>query len=174
MLDNSIATTNRTFWNSKAIPYVRETSISIFWVCEYNKLIKINEGILVFADASCLLSTAGLTRWNCWWMHDWGIFSLTKDLTIFGCWLRFIAATSHIHWNRLGLPGVWDSAVTGLPASSLPMPSSVGQSVVILSSPLPCRSCRELQGSRCIACTSTSSSQGFSPRSSTCKWPGHW
>ena len=32
------------------MPYFRETSISFFWVCRYNKLNKFNEGDLVFAD----------------------------------------------------------------------------------------------------------------------------
>jgi hypothetical protein len=50
-LENSIATTQRTLWNSKAMPYFRETWILFFWVCGYNKLNKFNEGDLVFADA---------------------------------------------------------------------------------------------------------------------------
>jgi len=47
---NRIATTQRTLWNSKAMPYFSETSISFFWVCGYNKLNKFNEWDLVFAD----------------------------------------------------------------------------------------------------------------------------
>jgi len=49
-LENSIATTQRTLWNSKAMPYFRETSISFFSVCGYKKLNKVNEGDLVVAD----------------------------------------------------------------------------------------------------------------------------
>jgi len=33
------------------MPYTREISSSIFWVCGYNKPNKFNEGDLVFADA---------------------------------------------------------------------------------------------------------------------------
>jgi len=47
---NSIAMTQRTLWNSQAMPYVRDTSISIFRVCWYNKVNQFNEGNLVFAD----------------------------------------------------------------------------------------------------------------------------
>jgi hypothetical protein len=32
------------------MPYFRESSISFFWVCGYNKLNKFDEGELVFAD----------------------------------------------------------------------------------------------------------------------------
>jgi hypothetical protein len=49
-LENSIATTQRTVWNSKAMQYFREISISFFGVCGYNKLTKFNDGHLVFAD----------------------------------------------------------------------------------------------------------------------------
>jgi hypothetical protein len=51
MLENSIAMTQRTLWNSKALPYFRETSISLFRVCGENKLNRYNQGDLVFADA---------------------------------------------------------------------------------------------------------------------------
>ena len=50
-LENCIATTQWTLWNIKAMPYFRETSISFFWVCGYNKLNRFNEGNLDFADA---------------------------------------------------------------------------------------------------------------------------
>ena len=49
-LENSIATTQRTLWNIKAMPYFRETSISFFQVCGYNKLNKFNQGNVVFSD----------------------------------------------------------------------------------------------------------------------------
>ena len=49
-LENTFATTRRTLWNSQAMQYFRETSISFFWVCGYNKLNKFNEGDLVFPD----------------------------------------------------------------------------------------------------------------------------
>jgi len=54
MLDNSIGISQRTLWNSQAMPYVRETLIPYFWVCRYNKLNKFNEGNLVFADAASI------------------------------------------------------------------------------------------------------------------------
>jgi len=47
-----IATTSCMFRIIGATPYVRETSISFFGVCEYNKLIKFKEANLVFADVS--------------------------------------------------------------------------------------------------------------------------
>jgi len=43
-------------WNSQAMAYFRETSISLFWVCGYNKLNKCNEGDLVFADEQAMCS----------------------------------------------------------------------------------------------------------------------
>ena len=60
-LENSIATTQGTLWNSQAMPYFRETSISFFWVCGYNKLNKFNEGDLVFADAVTSLQNTNLS-----------------------------------------------------------------------------------------------------------------
>jgi len=51
-LENSITTTQRTLWYSTAMAHFRETSISFFWVCGYNKLNKFNEWNLVFADVS--------------------------------------------------------------------------------------------------------------------------
>jgi len=45
-----IATTAWLFTIIGAMPYVRETSISFFWVCGYNKLIPFNEANFVFAD----------------------------------------------------------------------------------------------------------------------------
>ena len=50
-LENSIATTQRTLWKFKAMPYFKETSISLFWVCGYNQLNNYNEGNVVVADA---------------------------------------------------------------------------------------------------------------------------
>jgi len=50
MLENSIAKTQRTLWNSQALPYFREILISFLSVCGYNKLNEFNEGNLVFAD----------------------------------------------------------------------------------------------------------------------------
>jgi len=49
-LEHSIGTTQRTLWNSKVKLDFRETLISIFGICVYNKLNKFNEGNLVFAD----------------------------------------------------------------------------------------------------------------------------
>jgi len=37
------------------MPYVRETSISFFGVCGYNKLIKFNEENFRFADVSVMI-----------------------------------------------------------------------------------------------------------------------
>ena len=50
-LENSITTTQRTIKNGTAMPHFRETSISFFSVCGYNKLNNLNEGNLVFVDA---------------------------------------------------------------------------------------------------------------------------
>jgi len=60
ILEISIATTERTLWNIKAMPYFRETSISFFWVCGCNKLNKFNEGNSVFADGWTLRRTSRL------------------------------------------------------------------------------------------------------------------
>jgi hypothetical protein len=54
MLACGIMITQRTLWNSKAIPYFRENLISFFWVCRYNKLNIFNEGDLVFADVQVM------------------------------------------------------------------------------------------------------------------------
>jgi hypothetical protein len=63
-LENNIATTQRTLWNSKAMTYFRETSISFFWVGGYNKLNQFNEGDLVFADGLGDSKVFG-TSYNC-------------------------------------------------------------------------------------------------------------
>jgi len=52
ILEHSIATTQRTLWKVKAMPYFRETSISFVRVCGYNKLNEFNEGNVVFADVT--------------------------------------------------------------------------------------------------------------------------
>jgi len=53
-LENHIPMTQKILWNSKAMPYFRETAISFFfWVCGYIKLYKLNEGDLVLGDV-CL------------------------------------------------------------------------------------------------------------------------
>jgi len=52
MLENSIATTQRTPWISKAMLYLREISTLFFRVCGYNKLNTFKEGNLVFADVA--------------------------------------------------------------------------------------------------------------------------
>jgi hypothetical protein len=43
-------TSQRTLQNIKAMPYIRETLISFFWICEYFQLISFKERYLVFAD----------------------------------------------------------------------------------------------------------------------------
>jgi hypothetical protein len=49
-LQISIVTTERILWITKAMPYFRETLISFFLVCGFNKLNKVDEGDLVYAD----------------------------------------------------------------------------------------------------------------------------
>jgi hypothetical protein len=49
-LENSITMTQSTLWNSKAMPYFRETSISFVLICAYNKLNQLNEEDLDFSD----------------------------------------------------------------------------------------------------------------------------
>jgi len=84
-----------------------------------------------------------------------------------------IAFPSHFRCSRLGLPGVWDIVARGLLASSLLASCSGGQSAAEVSSPWHCQSCWEPWGCRCNPCIVTSSSQGFSLRSSTAKRPAH-
>jgi len=62
MLEDSIATTQRTIWNSIAMPYFRQSSISYLWVGGYIKRNKFNEGNIVFPDA---LSKMLLIALNC-------------------------------------------------------------------------------------------------------------
>lgn len=49
-IQNIIMTTQRTLRNVQAMPYIRETTVSFFSVCGYQKLNIFNEGNLVFAD----------------------------------------------------------------------------------------------------------------------------
>jgi len=107
-------------------------------------------------------------------MHDWGITLLPWYPWMFGWRSLLIISTSHFRWNCLGFAGVQDGAARGLPASSLPMSSCVGQSEVASSSRWPSRSCWEPWGSHCITCISTSSGQGFSPPNLTPNLPGRW
>jgi len=55
-VENSIATTQWTLWNSVAMPYFRETWISFFGVCGHTKQNIFNKENSVFANNSAALS----------------------------------------------------------------------------------------------------------------------
>ena len=73
-------------------------------------------------------------------------------------WLWLTSAAPHVCCHHWGLRGVLDHVTSGLPAHLLPVSSSLVQSGVAWSSPLPCWNCQEQHGSYCIACIAISSS----------------
>jgi len=68
---------------SKAKAYFRETSISFFWDCGYNKLKKFSEGNLVFVDITWnSMSFLEIRQWNNVW---WGKAVISSASTLSNC-----------------------------------------------------------------------------------------
>jgi hypothetical protein len=63
-------------------------------------------------------------------MYNLDISSLTWDLGMYGWQLWPIMVTFHLRWNCLEFAAIWDRVPSGLPASLLPMSSSVERNSV--------------------------------------------
>jgi len=116
ILENGILTTQKTLGNLKEMPAFGETSISIFWVCVYNKRNKFNEENLVFADAGNLVSrlltvTGSLGRylmaitWRSKVIWEIGM-SIVKTPDCFLCEWLTVHTLSFWLWNIIDLR--WD------------------------------------------------------------------